>query len=94
MKVSGSCPNGLVPPVRSVYSALPRLLPPWAVVDHGKLGVAARLDRLGKVGKLRFHLLAVGAYLRGVTYGGTAAAHFLGGVLPTCPAFSAVPPGR
>ena len=30
-KVSGSCPNGLVPPVRSVYSALPRLLPPWAV---------------------------------------------------------------
>ena len=29
-----------------------------------------------------FHLFAVGAYLRGVAYGGTAAAHFLGGVLP------------
>ena len=51
-------------------------------VDHGKLGAAARLDRFGKAGKLRFHLLAVGAYLRGVAYGGTAAAHFLGGVLP------------
>ena len=43
-------------------------------VDHGKLGAAARLNRLGKVGKLRFHLFAVGAYLRGVAYGGTAAA--------------------
>ena len=51
-------------------------------VDHGKLGAAARLNRLGKVGKLRFRLFAVGVYLRGVAYGGTAAAHFLGGVLP------------
>ena len=37
---------------------------------------------MGKVGKLRFHLFSVGAYLRGVAYGGTAAAHFLDGVLP------------
>ena len=51
-------------------------------VEHGQLGAAARLNRLGKIGKLRFHLFAVGAYLRGVAYGGTAAAHFLGGVLP------------
>ena len=51
-------------------------------VHHGKLGTAARLDRLGKVGKLRFHLLAVGAYLRGVAYGSAAAAHALGGLLP------------
>ena len=31
VKVSGNWANGLTPPVRSVYRALPRLLPPWAV---------------------------------------------------------------